>query len=80
MRKQCILYPFTARVSQRMTEIFTDETAIFAYHNNPATWLQYLQIHLDRINTCIKKSKISIIENKSKHVTFTTRRETCVYT
>lgn len=41
---------------------------------NLAKPLQYLQIHLYRINTCILKSKISINENKSKHVTFTTRR------
>jgi len=55
---------------------FADDTAILSNYSNPITATANLQTDLHSIEKCTRKWKIKINEEKSKHVTFSLRRET----
>jgi hypothetical protein len=56
---------------------FADDTAILSTHSNPIAACANLQTHLQSIEKWTRKWKIKVNEEKSKHVTFTLRREIC---
>ena len=60
-----------------MTATYADDTAILASHENSNTASQHLQHHLHQLEKWLKKWRIKVNENKSTHVTFGLRRETC---
>lgn len=60
-----------------VTATFADDTAILASNNNPIEASQTLQESLNEVQSWLKKWRIRANENKSKHITFTNRRETC---
>lgn len=62
---------------QTLTATFADDTAILASHYNPAIASQRLQNSLNKIQSWLHKWRIKVNEDKSTHVTFTTRKETC---
>ena len=56
---------------------FADDTAILSNHSNPITDSANLQTHLHSIEKWTGKFRIKINEEKSKHVTFSLRKENC---
>jgi hypothetical protein len=76
-----ILYSvFTAdlpETEQTLTATYADDTAILASHQNPITASRKLQNHLNQFEKWLKRWRIKANENKSTHVTFTLKRESC---
>lgn len=76
-----ILYlVFTADIptnEHTSTATYADDTAILSTHTNPETASLLLQNHLHELELWLKRWRIKANENKSAHVTFTLRRETC---
>lgn len=62
---------------ETLTATFADDTAILASHYDPAMATQRLQNSLNKIQTWLHKWRIKVNEDKSTHITFTTRKETC---
>ena len=62
---------------QTMTATYADDTAILASHHNPITASTNLQHHLNQLETWLKRWRIEANENKSAHITFSLKRETC---
>lgn len=60
-----------------MTATFSDDTAILASHSDPIEASRSLQENLSEEQMCLKKWRIRANESKSKHITFTNKRETC---
>jgi mannose-1-phosphate guanylyltransferase len=60
-----------------LTATYADDTAILASHQNPITVSTNLQNHLNQFETRLKQLRIKANENKSTHVTFSLKRETC---
>jgi hypothetical protein len=56
---------------------FTDDTAIFATHEDPATASLKLQATINKIDDGAKKWRIKINLSKSMHITFSLRNQTC---
>lgn len=59
------------------TATFADDTAILASNKNPKIASEILQNNLNKVQQWMTKWRMKINENKSLHLTFTTRRETC---
>jgi len=62
---------------QMMMATYADDTAILASHHNPITASTNLQHHLNQFEKWLKRWRIKAIENKSTHITFSLKRETC---
>ena len=60
-----------------LTATYADDTAILASHQNHITASTNLQHHLNQFETWLKQWRIKANENKSTHVTFSLKRETC---
>jgi hypothetical protein len=60
-----------------ITATFADDTAVIATDYDPATASLKLQASLLEIQSWLNTWRMKAKENKSVHVTFTTRRETC---
>jgi hypothetical protein len=60
-----------------LTATYADDTAILASHQNPITASTNLRRHLNQFGTWLKQWRIKANENKSTHVTFSLKRETC---
>jgi hypothetical protein len=60
-----------------VTATYADDTAILASHQNLITASKNLQHHLNQVKKWLKQSHIKANENKSTHVTFSLKRETC---
>jgi hypothetical protein len=56
---------------------FADDTGIIATHRDPLIASQHLQAHLDLLQAWFDTWRISINQEKSSHVTFTTTRALC---
>lgn len=56
---------------------FADDTAILSSHEYPQIASEQTQNHLNNLEQWLKKWKIRVNENKSTHVTYTLRKETC---
>lgn len=56
---------------------FADDTAILASHQDPVLASQLLQSELDDVSDWLQTWRVKVNENKSAHVTFTTRPGTC---
>jgi len=70
---------YTADIPQSpytVLSTYADDTAILSNHSNPITASTNLQTHLQSIEKWTRKWKIKINKEKSKHVTFSLRRET----
>lgn len=63
----------------RLTTIATyaDDTAVLSSHTDPTRASRNLQIALNDIQNWLKVWRIKANENKSVHITFTNRRESC---
>jgi hypothetical protein len=57
---------------------FADDTAIMASDQNPVTASQKLQAHLSQTEHWLLKWRMKANATKSTHVTFTTRKRTCL--
>ena len=66
-----------AEVCASLTATYADDTAILASHHDPIATTEQLQHHLSRLEQWLKRWRIRANETKSKHVTFTLRREDC---
>jgi hypothetical protein len=53
---------------------FTDDTVIFAIHDNPVTASSHLQEHLSLTKAWLNKWKIKVNESKSTQTSFTLRK------
>jgi len=60
-----------------LTATYADDTAILASHQNHITASTDLQHRLNQFETWLKQWRIKANENKSTHVTFSLKRETC---
>jgi len=60
-----------------MTATYANDTAILASHHNPTIASTNLQHHLNQFETWLKRWRIKANENKSTHITFSLKRETC---
>jgi len=60
-----------------MTATYADDTAILASHHNPITASSIPQHHLHQLEKWLKRWRIKANENKSTHITFSLKRETC---
>ena len=60
-----------------MTATYADDTAILASHQNPITASTSLQHHLNQLEKWLKRWHIKANENKSTHITFSLKCETC---
>jgi len=60
-----------------MTATYADDTAILASHHNPTIASTNLQRHLNQFETWLKRWRIKANENKSTHITFSLKHETC---
>lgn len=56
---------------------FADDTAILASHENSTCASNMIQFNLNLIQNWMVKWKIKANENKSNHITFTLRKDTC---
>lgn len=56
---------------------FADDTVVMASHKDPAAASTILQDNINDIHTWFNTWRISVNEQKSMHVTFTTKRPTC---
>lgn len=76
-----ILYTlFTADIPVRddvTIASFADDTALLASHENPIIASHLLQSELDELSEWLINWRVKVNENKSTHVTFTTRHDTC---
>lgn len=59
------------------TSTFADDTAIISSNHDPVVASFQLQQNIDEIQDWLQRWKIRVNEEKSTHVTFTTRRATC---
>jgi len=62
---------------QTMTATYAEGTAIPASHHNPITASTDLQHRLNHLEKWLKRWRIKANENKSTHITFSLKRETC---
>lgn len=62
---------------QVTTAIYADDTAKLVINESPTEASRILQIALDDIQTWAQKWRIKFNENKSVHITFTTKHSTC---
>ena len=60
-----------------LTSTFADDTAILSSHKDPIMASVELSNHLRQVETWLKNWRIRVNELKSKHVTFSLRKETC---
>jgi len=60
-----------------MTATYADDTAILASHHNPITASTNLQQHPNQFEKWLKRWRIKANENKSTHITFSLKHETC---
>jgi hypothetical protein len=60
-----------------MAATYADDTAILASHQNPITASTSLQHHLNQLEKWLKRWRIKANENKSTHITFSLKCETC---
>jgi hypothetical protein len=60
-----------------LTATYADDTVILSSHQNPITASTNLQHHLNKFEKWLKRWRIKSNENKSTHVTFSLKRETC---
>uniref|UniRef100_A0A2A4IUM2 Reverse transcriptase domain-containing protein n=1 Tax=Heliothis virescens TaxID=7102 RepID=A0A2A4IUM2_HELVI len=60
-----------------VTATYADDTAIMSVNENAQTASQNLQEHLNNVEKWFNKWRIKANQNKSKHITFTLRRQTC---
>lgn len=63
--------------SNILTATYADDTAILTRHKNPTYASQTLQQYLTKLHDWFKLWKIRLNHEKSHHITFTLRRETC---
>jgi hypothetical protein len=74
----CVLYTSALPTSTETTlGTFTDNTAIFAAHEDPMIASLNLQEHLHIIEIWLKKWKIKVNESKSSHIMFTLQKGHC---
>jgi hypothetical protein len=59
------------------TAIFADDTAILTVHEDPTMAAHRLQMHLNKIQSCLKTWRMKANEAKSVQVTFTLNKMTC---
>ena len=72
------IYTVDLRISTEITiAIIADDTALLASHADPIITSSTLQRGLDSMEKWFHKWGLKINENKSKHVTFTLRKQTC---
>jgi len=62
---------------QTMTATYADDIVILASHHNSITASSNLQHHFHQFDTWLKRWLIKANENKSIHITFFLKRETC---
>jgi len=60
-----------------MIATYADDTATLASQHNPTIASTNLQHHLNRFEKWLKRWCIKANENKSTHITFSLKRETC---
>lgn len=73
-----LLYTADLPVNHNVTTAtYADDTAILSSHQDPVLASQGLQANLDVISAWFKTWRIKVNENKSVHVTFTQRKNTC---
>jgi hypothetical protein len=60
-----------------LTATYADDTAIITSHQNPISASTNLLHHLNKFEKWLKRWRIKANENKSTHVTFSLKRETC---
>jgi hypothetical protein len=60
-----------------LTATYADDTAILTSHQNPSTASTNLQHNLNQFGTWLKQWRIKTNENKSTHLTFSLKKETC---
>lgn len=60
-----------------MTSTFADDTAILSSNKCPAAASMNLNKHLRELESWLANWRIRVNENKSTHITFTLRRDTC---
>ena len=73
-----LIYTSDLPTSTKLTlATYADDTAIMACNSSAKTASQKLQIYLNVAQDWYKKWRIKINEDKSTHVTFTLRKETC---
>ena len=63
--------------NQVFLSTFADDTAILSTHPNPQTASMQLKNHLKKVEKWLADWRIRVNENKSAHVTFTLRKQTC---
>jgi hypothetical protein len=59
------------------TATFADDTAILATNEDPAITSIKLQHNINKVNEWAKKLRIKANQNKSTHISFTMRNQTC---
>ena len=76
-----ILYPIykadLPETEHTLTATYADDTVILASRLNPITASTNLQHHLNHFEKWLKRWRMNANENKSTHVTFSLRRESC---
>ena len=60
-----------------LTSTFADDTALLCARRCPLEASSILQSHLKLVETWLSKWRIKVNEQKSKHITFTLRQNTC---
>jgi hypothetical protein len=65
-------------LSKSITVTIADDTAVVATDSDPAIATHKLQTDLLATQNWFKERRMKANESKSIHVTFTTRRETCL--
>lgn len=56
---------------------FADDTAILSANEDPSCASQHLQEHLNKIEDWSHRWRVTVNETKSKHITFSLRKENC---
>lgn len=73
-----LLYTYNMPISDStIIATYADDTAILSKHNDPIKASDNLQNHLDLLEKWLQTWRIKVNENKSVHVTFTTKPTTC---
>lgn len=73
-----VLYTSDLPITQTTTTgTFADDTVILASHHNPIKASEYIQEHLHQLQQWLMKWRIKVNQNKSVHVTFTLRKDSC---
>lgn len=62
---------------QTLTATYADDTTIMASHTDPKIASRNLQDNINQVEQWLKTWRIKVNEQKSVHVTFTTKREIC---